>query len=115
MDNFDFNIDNYDLEDLLNLFHLNYEFNEEDMKSAKTRALKTHPDKSGLKKEVFLFFMKAYKMLESIYEFKMKRIKCAKNISYENEKMESDKKRLLLKKLDGMKASEFNKWFNSMF
>ena len=29
--------------------------------------------------------------------------------------MESDKKRLLLKKLDGMKANEFNKWFNSMF
>ena len=115
MDNFDFNIDNYDLEDLLNLFHLNYEFNEEDMKKAKTRALKTHPDKSGLKKEVFLFFMKAYKMLESIYEFKMKRAKCAKNTSYENEKMESDKKTLLLKKLDGMKASEFNKWFNSMF
>ena len=46
MDNFDFNIDNYDLEDLLNLFHLNYEFNEDDMKKAKTRALKTHPDKS---------------------------------------------------------------------
>ena len=115
MSDFDLNIDNYDLEDLLNLFHLNYEFNEEDMKSAKTRALKTHPDKSGLKKEVFLFFMKAYKMLESIYEFKMKRAKCAKNTSYENEKMESDKKTLLLKKLDGMKASEFNKWFNSMF
>jgi len=115
MSDFDLNIDNYDLEDLLNLFHLNYEFNEEDMKRAKLRALKTHPDKSGLKKEVFLFFMKAYKMLESIYEFKMKRIKCAKNISYENEKMESDKKRLLLKKLDGMKAGEFNKWFNSMF
>lgn len=115
MDNFDFNIDNYDLEDLLNLFHLNYEFSEDDMKRAKSTALKTHPDKSGLKKEVFLFFMKAYKMLESIYDFKMKRAKCAKNTSYENEKMESDKKTLLLKKLDGMKAGEFNKWFNSMF
>ena len=115
MDNFDFNIDNYDLEDLLNLFHLNYEFDENDMKRAKTVALKTHPDKSGLKKEVFLFFMKAYKMIESIYEFKMKRAKCARNTSYENEKMESDKKALLLKKLDGMKAKDFNKWFNNMF
>ena len=115
MDNFDLNIDNYDLEDLLNLFHLNYEFDENDMKRAKTVALKTHPDKSGLKKEVFLFFMKAYKMIESIYEFKMKRAKCARNTSYENEKMESDKKALLLKKLDGMKAKDFNKWFNNMF
>lgn len=115
MDNFDLNIDNYDLEDLLNLFHLNYEFNEDELKMAKNRALKTHPDKSGLKKEVFLFFMKAFKMIESIYDFKMKRAKSAINTSYENEKMESDKKTLLLKKLDGMKAGEFNKWFNNMF
>lgn len=115
MENFDLNIDNYDLEDLLNLFHLNYEFNEDELKMAKNRALKTHPDKSGLKKEVFLFFMKAFKMIESIYDFKMKRAKSAINTSYENEKMESDKKTLLLKKLDGMKAGEFNKWFNNMF
>jgi len=115
MDNFDLNIDNYDLEDLLNLFHLNYEFDENELKTAKTVALKTHPDKSGLNKEVFLFFMKAYKMIESIYEFKLKRAKCARNTSYENEKMESDKKTLLLKKLDGMKAKDFNKWFNKMF
>ena len=115
MSDFDLNIDNYDLEDLLNLFHLNYEFDENDLKRAKTLALKTHPDKSGLSKEVFLFFMKAYKMIESIYEFKLKRAKCARNTSYENEKMESDKKTLLLKKLDGMKAKDFNKWFNKMF
>ena len=115
MDNFDLNIDNYDLEDLLNLFHLNYEFNEIDMKNAKNVALKTHPDKSGLNREVFMFFMKAYKMLESIYEFKMKRSRCVSNISYESEKMETSKKTLLLKKLDGMKAGDFNKWFNNMF
>ena len=113
MSDFDLNIDNYDLEDLLNLFHLNYEFDENDLKTAKTVALKTHPDKSDLNKEVFLFFMKAYKMIESIYEFKLKR-ECARN-DYENEKMESDKKTLLLKKLDGMKAKDFNKWFNKMF
>ena len=115
MEELDLNIDNYDLEDLLNLFHLNYEFDENELKTAKTVALKTHPDKSGLNKEVFLFFMKAYKMIESIYEFKLKRAKCARNTSYENEKMESDKKTLLLKKLDGMKAKDFNKWFNKMF
>ena len=115
MDNFDLNIDNYDLEDLLNLFHLNYEFNGIDMKKAKNVALKTHPDKSGLNREVFMFFMKAYKMLESIYEFKMKRSRCVSNISYESEKMETSKKTLLLKKLDGMKAGDFNKWFNNMF
>ena len=86
MDDFDLNIDNYDLEDILNLFHLDYKFEKEKMKNAKLMALKTHPDKSGLPKEVFLFFMKAYKMIESIYEFKMKRAKCARNTSYEKSK-----------------------------
>ena len=32
MDDFDLNIDNYNLEDILNLFHLTYEFKTEDMK-----------------------------------------------------------------------------------
>ena len=73
MVDFDLNIDNYDLEDILNLFHLNYEFNSSDMKKAKTMALKTHPDKSQLHKDVFLFFMKAYKMLEAIFTYRFKK------------------------------------------
>ena len=55
-------------------------------------------------------------MMKSIHEFQMKRAKCARNTNYENEKMESNKKTLLLKeKLDGMKAGKGNKWFNKMF
>ena len=55
MDDFDLDIDNYDLEDILNLFHLDYKFDRESMKKAKTIALKTHPDKSGLSKDFFYF------------------------------------------------------------
>ena len=32
MDDFDLNIDNYDLEDILNLFHLDYKFEEKNEK-----------------------------------------------------------------------------------
>ena len=70
MENFDLNLDNYTLEDLLNLFHVNYNLNEDQMKQAKKIALKTHPDKSGLPKEVFLFFSEAYKVLLTIYKYK---------------------------------------------
>ena len=36
-------------------------------------------------------------MIESIYEFKLKRAKkCARNTSYENEKMESEEKLLCI-------------------
>ena len=72
MSGFDLNLYNYSLEDLLDLFKLDYNFDENDLKMAKKIALKTHPDKSGLDKNVFLFFLKAYKMCVTIYEFRIK-------------------------------------------
>ena len=113
MDEFDLDIDNYQLEDILNLFHLDYKFDVESMKKAKSMALKTHPDKSGLKKDFFLFFMKAYKMLEAIYDYRYKKEQCAKNQKYTAEIDEQNHQ--LLKKLDGKTARDFNKWFNEMF
>ena len=71
-DNFDLNINNYSLNDLLNLFHLPYNFTREQLRQAKKIVLKTHPDKSKLPKEYFLFFSKAYKMIYSIYEYRYK-------------------------------------------
>jgi hypothetical protein len=59
MENMDLNINNYNLDDILKLFNLKHDFGEEEMKYAKRIALKTHPDKSGLKKDVFIFFSKA--------------------------------------------------------
>ena len=85
MEDFDLDIDNYDLEDILNLFHLDYKFDKKSMKKAKAMALKTHPDKSRLPKDIFLFFMKAYKMLEAIYEYRYKKEQCAKNQEYTTE------------------------------
>ena len=113
MDDFDLNIDNYDLEDILNLFHLDYKFEKEKMKNAKLMALKTHPDKSGLRKDVFLFFMKAYKMLEAIYEYRYKKEQCAKKQEYVAEVNDENKE--LLKKVNGKSAKDVNKWFNEMF
>lgn len=56
MDKLDLNIHNYELNDLLNLFKLPFHFEESHLKEAKKMVLKTHPDKSGLDKEYFLFF-----------------------------------------------------------
>ena len=60
MSDFDLNITNYNVEDILNLFNLPYNFDKTELKNAKQIALKTHPDKSGLDKEIFMFFMKAF-------------------------------------------------------
>lgn len=67
METLDLNIDNYNLPDILALFNLPTLFNEEDLKRAKLAVLKTHPDKSKLPKEYFLFFTKAYRIIFQIY------------------------------------------------
>lgn len=119
MENFDLNLDNYGLEEILKLFHVNYNLDEKQMKKAKLIALKTHPDKSGLDKSIFLFFMKAYKMLEAIYEYRVKTKRNEHNLKYSKklqyDKDDSNENILLLKKLEGKSAKEFNSWFNEMF
>jgi hypothetical protein len=67
MESLDLNIDNYNLPDILSLFNLPTLFNEDDLKRAKLAVLKTHPDKSQLPKEYFLFFTKAYRIVHQIY------------------------------------------------
>lgn len=67
MESLDLDIDNYNLPDILALFNLPTLFNEDDLKRAKLAVLKTHPDKSKLPKEYFLFFTKAYRIVHQIY------------------------------------------------
>ena len=116
----DMNIDNYELEDLLDLFHLDYNFNEEDLKKTKKTVLMTHPDKSKLPKEYFLFFSAAYKIIYSIYEFRYKSItkppneSSRDNIKANKYTTEKDEEREIL--LNNLKQQpNFNKIFNELF
>lgn len=59
MQNLDLNINNYNLDDILNLFQIKSDFGDDDLRNAKKLVLKTHPDKSGLSPEYFLFFFKS--------------------------------------------------------
>tara|TARA_Y100001970_G_C14239975_1_gene864282 strand:+ start:921 stop:1790 length:870 start_codon:yes stop_codon:yes gene_type:complete len=111
MNNLDLDINNYDLDDLLNLFKLDYNFTEDDLKKTKRKVLLTHPDKTGLEKKYFLFFMKAYEMVSQIYYFRGKR-KRGGSTEYVTDDMEHLE---LIKSLDGKSIKEFNEWFNKMF
>ena len=106
----DLNIENYDLTDLLNLFKLAFDFNEEDLKRVKKTVMQTHPDKSSLDKKYFLFFTSAYKIIFSIYEF---RHKSSNKQSTEYTVEKDEEKELLLKYLQ--KKPNFNKIFNELF
>ena len=117
MEDLDLQIENYNLKDLLNLFHLKHNFDKKDLKKAKEMALKTHPDKSNLDKKFFLFFLKAYRRIEHIFNFRIKQQMDMYNAEYTTDmgNVVSEGDKMLLKKLNGKSVRDFNKWFNEMF
>lgn len=109
----DLNLDNYELMDLLALFKLDFDFNEQDLKAVKKMVLQTHPDKSQLDKTYFLFFSEAYKIIYAVYQFRHKSTSSptAYNTQYYVEK--DEQKEALLQKLKN--KQNFNKVFNELF
>jgi len=108
-ENFDLDINNYSLNDLLNLFHLPYNFTKEELRISKKIVLRIHPDKCDLPKEYFLFFTKAYKMIYNIYEYRYK----SENQSTEYTVEKNEEHEKILKNVKN--KPNFNKWFNDMF
>jgi hypothetical protein len=115
----DLNIENYELNDLLNLFKIDSNFDEEDLKQAKKIVLKTHPDKSGLHPDYFRFYSAAYKSIYSIWQFKNKKEKDTKtNTEYTAEFDATEKNKIIdayLSKEKINNSKQFNKWFNEQF
>ena len=122
MANIDLDINNYEIDDILKLFNIDYNFNENDLRNSKKMVLMMHPDKSNLDKEYFLFFSKAYKILYSIYNFRDKsklndNMKLNNNTEYIVDDIDEDNKEIIknLKKSKYFDSNNFNKWFNELF
>ena len=113
----DLDIRNYELRDILNLFNMPDMFTEAHMREAKMTVMRTHPDKSGLDKEYFLFFSKAYKILHEVFQVRagLSRQK-GDDLKYDAVKEDIDARRNANSdKLKRMNADEFNRWFNQTF
>ena len=110
----DLDINNYTYEDLLQLFHLEYDFGLDDMKRAKKDVLMTHPDKSRLDNKYFLFYSKAYKLIYQVYEFRKKSTK-----SFDDDystlihSSSNQSNTELIKQMN--KQENFSSWFNRLF
>jgi hypothetical protein len=107
----DLDLNNYELNDIYNLFHIG-QLNEETLREAKKLVLKTHPDKSKLDSKIFLFYSKAYKRLYEIYEFQNKS-QNKKQVDANDYKY-LDNARILETRF-GSDTNKFNKWFNDQF
>ena len=68
----DLDIDHYSLHELLKLFKLNENFTAIEFKEAKRIVHALHPDKCNQDIKYYLFFKKAYELLESVNSFKHK-------------------------------------------
>jgi hypothetical protein len=119
MSSLDLDINNYNLDDILRLFNVDYNLNDDDIKNCYKTVLKLHPDKSGLDKEYFLFYTKAFKVLKNVYEYKNKRDthldKNKAKIEYLSNSDDDEGKKLIVKNLEKKKGEDFNKWFNETF
>ena len=114
MDNLDLDINNYNLNDILGLFKLSINIQEDDMKRAKKMVLMPHPDKSKLPPDVFLFYSKAYKILFYIYQFrKQNNNKSTDYAGYLDELKKDMVEQDKIKKFT--KSNDFNKKFNEIF
>lgn len=114
----DLNIENYNLQDILNLFKLDIIFDNIDLNNAKKIVLKTHPDKSGLDKEIFLFYCKAFRILKNINDFRNKEEKCVYSKYSKNEyvnDLDNETNQEIVDNVMKNKKSSFNKWFNKLF
>ena len=113
----DLDLDNYSLDDLLNLFNITEKIlNEDVMKQAKMITLKIHPDKSRLDPKFFIFFREAYIRLKDVYEFQNKSNN-KKPTVYENDINENNATLLknFIKKSKFENSNNFNSWFNENF
>jgi len=67
---YNLNIQSYSFDELLGLFDLTHDISLDDLKRAKQKVLKTHPDKSKLPPDYFIFYKKAYELILDYYKTK---------------------------------------------
>lgn len=118
----DLNLDNYNLQDLLNLFELSNNYNLSDLRAIKKRVVLLHPDKSKLHQDYFLFYCKAFRMLKNIYDFKTKHQNSLDDnnstveyVAEDHDDFDIKAKRQLLDNVLKKEKADFNKWFNENF
>ena len=114
------NIHMYKLNELLDLFGLSYDISMDDLKRAKKVVLMTHPDKSKLGPEYFLFYKKAFDIIVQFYENQAKQNRPVpkEEMKYQNvkpsgyDKTSSNK---IKNTINEMPTNEFQKRFNELF
>jgi hypothetical protein len=107
----------YTFDEILGLFNLTSKqsISMEQMKAAKKKVLMTHPDKSRLGPEYFLFYKKAFDMVVRYYENQNKQNQLVEEKKYEPMKAHDVAKKTVGSVISDMKQEEFQRKFNELF
>jgi hypothetical protein len=107
----------YSFDEILGLFDFTSKqlISLEDMKAAKKKVLMTHPDKSRLGPEYFLFYKKAFDMVVRHYENQNKQNQKVEEKKYEPIKAHEVAKKTVGSVIKEMKPEEFQRKFNDLF
>jgi hypothetical protein len=116
----------YSFKELLGLFNLSYNFGEQDLKHAKIKTLRMHPDKSGLSAEYFIFYSQAYRMLAEYYVENQRTSKTLpqtpiiysanpENSETNHGSIDETAKKQVKTAIKKMKPEDFNTTFNRLF
>jgi len=111
------NIHMYKLDELLALFSLTYNISIEDMKRAKKKVLMTHPDKSKLSPEYFLFYKKAFDIVLRFYEDQNRQNQSMtdESIKYQPMKTHDVNTKKITSTINDMSKTDFQHKFNQLF
>lgn len=74
MESLDLNINNYDLDDILSLYNVSYNYDSNDIKKCKEVLLKLHPYKCNLDSSYYDFYLLAYKIIECLHIYREKKL-----------------------------------------
>jgi hypothetical protein len=110
------NIQSYSFNEILDLFDLTHNMNIDDLKRAKKTVLMTHPDKSRLPSEYFLFYKKAFEQVVQYFENRQKTNQVIPDtpIEYKVQSSESNGKQIR-RTIQEMDVSDFQRQFNHLF
>jgi hypothetical protein len=107
----------YSFKELLDLFDLTDKIEEKDLKRAKMKVLMTHPDKSRLPSEYFLFYKQAFQMVIDYYITNQRTSAQVTRQSY-NPTLNGKEDTIatpLKSAIKKIKPEDFNKKFNRLF
>lgn len=107
----------YSFNDILGLFGITGDVTAQDLLKAKKKVLMTHPDKSRLPSDYFIFYKKAYEIIYVFYEDKIKQTKHVPNekMEYNASNDSTQMKSQINNIMENMKKNEFHNKFNDMF